>query len=235
MMKWIKLFEEYSGNKNQYLVYHGTNNKFDIFDHSTIGSNTQASWNGAGFYFSDTIAEASLYGKHIMKCIITLNNPIDLTKVKDSSVQGSGIVKLFASINVLKDLKKEDYTYTQLNEIIDKEENLYDEKNIYFTEGSNPNFQHVWYEVGDKEYVLRNRTKDEIENMSHLKEMLISTVLYEKWNISDLPIRIKEACNPHTFSDIVSKQGYDGVIAYNSTTFNGHEYVVFSKENIKIN
>ncbi len=233
-MKWVKLFEEYKGDKNKFHVYHGTNNKFDIFDLSKIGSNTEASWNGAGIYFSDTKSEASLYGEFLVEAIITLNNPIDLTKIEDSIIQGSGIVKLFASINGLKDLYFGEYKYSELSNILDELENTFDFKNMYFTEGSNKSFQHVWYETPEKEYVLRNRTSHEIGNKNHLKEMILSNILYEKYKISRLPIRINEATSPHNFTKIAKEEGYDGVIAHNSTVFNGNEYVVFDAKNIEI-
>lgn len=40
--------------------------------------------------------------------------------------------------------------------------------------------------------------------------------------------------NPYDFTKIAKVNGYDGVIAHNSTVSHGNEYVVFDKENIKI-
>jgi len=64
--------------------------------------------------------------------------------------------------------------------------------------------------------------------------MIISTILYEKYDISGLPIRISELMNPYSFTKIAKENGYDGVITPNSTATSGNEYVVFNKNNIRI-
>ena len=50
-----------SGNPIKF--YHGTNQEFDIFDDSKIGSSTDPGWLGTGFYFYTDINEAYQYGK----------------------------------------------------------------------------------------------------------------------------------------------------------------------------
>lgn len=44
------------------IFYHGTNEEFDEFDQSKIGSSTDPGWLGAGFYFYTDIHEAAQYG-----------------------------------------------------------------------------------------------------------------------------------------------------------------------------
>ena len=220
--------------ENKYNVFHGTNEQFGVFDYGKIGYNTDSSWNGYGFYFSNSKTEASLYGKKIISANITLNNPLDLTKIKDTSVQGSGIVRLFSKIKGLSDIKKEGYSYKQIGEILDNLENNFDVGNISYSDGSNNHFKHVWYNHNGKEYVIRNRTDNEINDKNWIKSLIISTILHEKYNIGGLPIRIKEAVSPHVFTKIAKENGYDGVINYNSTTVSGNEYVVFDNKNIQI-
>lgn len=68
------------------VVYHGTNNKFDTFDKSTIGSHT--GYAGGGFYFSE-IQESSLqydegtaraYGNNIIVAYLNVKNPLMFDK-----------------------------------------------------------------------------------------------------------------------------------------------------------
>lgn len=222
-------------SEREFDVYHGTNSdKFDSFKYSKIGTGTNSFWNGVGFYFSDNKAEASLYGNNLIKAKITLNNPIDLTQIHDTSVQGSGIVRLFAGIKGFDSIQYEGHTYEELNNILNQVENEFDFNKIQFSDGNNESFKHVWYVDGDNEYVLRNRTASEYQNKNFLKASMIHTILYEKYGIGGLPIRISEAVSPHVFTEIAKNNGYDGVIAPNSTVASGNEYVVFDKNNIKI-
>ena len=233
-MKLGKIYEQVL-NESVYKVYHGTDDNFDSFDYSKIGSNTEASWNGYGFYFSDDKAEASLYGNKIMDAEIVLNNPIDLTTIDDTSVQGSGLIKFFGKIRGFENLKiKGGKTISELSNLINDLESNFDFNNISFSDGNNKHFKHVWYDYGGEEYVIRNKTSNEINNKDWLKSAIISRILYDKYDISGLPIRISELMSPYNFTKMVKDGGYDGVIAPNSTTFTGNEYVVFNKDNIKI-
>src|ERR1035437_2558913 len=227
----VKLLNEVYISK---VLYHGTNADFDDFDSDLITSNTEGAWNGAGFYFTDSKQEASWYGNNIIQAQITLHNPLDLTKIKDTSINGSGIVKLFANTKGLGDIKFQGKTYVELNNILNKLEFSFDYKNISYSEGTKDWFQHVWYNNGNNEYVLRNKTKHEIDSKEHLKNQIIHTILSEKYNVIGLPIRISEAINPFSFSHVLKQNGYDGVIAENSNFAVGFEYVVFDKKNIKI-
>lgn len=214
-------------------VFHGTNNTFDTFSYDKIGSNTQSAWNGYGFYFTDNKSEASHYGKNIMRFRIRLDNPIDITHIKDTSVPGSGLVKLFAHLKGFEDLKIDGYTYKELSQILNKMEQEYDANKISFSEGSNKHLQHVWYEYENQEYVLRDKTQHEIDNKEYIKSLFLGQILTDKYNIDTMPVRIKDIMNPASFTMIAKRSGYDGVIAPNSTAFEGNEYVVFDKDNIQ--
>lgn len=214
-------------------VFHGTNNTFDTFSYDKIGSNTQHAWNGHGFYFSDNKSESAFYGKNIMKFRIKLDNPLDITQIKDTSVPGSGLVKFFANTKGFEDLKIDGYTYKELSYILNKLEHEYDPNKISFSEGSNKHFQHVWYEYDGTEYVLRDKTKNDIENKEWIRSLFLSQILIDKYNIDTMPVRIKDIMNPASFTLIAKQNGYDGVIAPNSTAFDGNEYVVFDRNNIQ--
>lgn len=60
----------------KYIVYHGTNAKFNKFSTEYLGIGNDAL--GIGFYFAETTFQAEHYGKNLMKCEITLNKPIIL-------------------------------------------------------------------------------------------------------------------------------------------------------------
>jgi hypothetical protein len=219
-------------SEEEFTVFHGTNSNFKDFSNDYIGSNTDGAWNGYGFYFSDSKIEAGLYGNKIVKAIIELNKPFRLDIVKDTSIGGSGIVRLFANTSGLKDVKFEGKTMSELNEIVLELES----KNIpaEFMKGSIEPFQHVYFEYDGEDYTIYNRTEAELANKKHVKSMIISKILYEVYGISGLPIRISEILNPYSFTKILQENGYDGVIAPNSTVPNGNEYVVFNKDQIKI-
>ena len=228
------LNEQHYINENVYNVYHGTNHDFDSFDYDKIGTNTEAAWNGVGFYFSDNKTEASLYGNKIMNAEIELKNPIDLTFIDDTSVQGSGLVRFFSKIKGFENVKYDGKTIIEISKLIEDLENNFDYKNISFSDGTNEQFKHVWYDYEGKEYVLRNKTQNEINNKDWLKSMIISRILYDKYDIGGLPIRVSELMNPYSFTKIAKENGYDGVIAPNSTATSGNEYVVFDKNNIRM-
>lgn len=228
------LNEKHYINENVYKVFHGTNDNFDSFNYDKIGTNTESAWNGVGFYFSDNKAEASLYGNKIMNAEIEFKNPIDLTTIDDTSVQGSGLINFFSKIKGFEDVKHDGKTIVEISKIINDLENNFDYDNISFSEGINEHFKHVWYYYDGKEYVLRNKTQNEINNKDWLKSMVISSILYDRYNVSGLPIRVSELMNPYSFTKIAKENGYDGVIVPNSTVTSGNEYVVFDKNNIRI-
>ena len=58
------------------IVYHGSPNEFDKFDHEKIGSSNATSL-GRGFYFTMDKIRAKGYGKHTRKFEITIKKPVN--------------------------------------------------------------------------------------------------------------------------------------------------------------
>ncbi len=81
-MSYIKPYNLFNEDKKTtYILYHGSNNyfkEFDITEEYTLHGDAY----GEGFYFTDSYAYASNFGKYIYECKIVLNNPIDLTNEK---------------------------------------------------------------------------------------------------------------------------------------------------------
>lgn len=84
----LKIQEFLLGNYNSIEVYHGSDNNFDDFDLSKIGSGDGRSLGGWGIYFSDSEEVSRIYisnsGK-IKKYIIPSNNYFDLNESLDDS------------------------------------------------------------------------------------------------------------------------------------------------------
>jgi len=216
-----------------YSVFHGTDGNFKDFEHNKIGSNTDKPWYGWGFYFSDSKEEASFHGNNVLDFRIQLNNPIDVTNIKDSSVQGSGYINFFSTLKGFKNIKYNNMPIIELANLINKIENNISEESIYTTDGTHDILKHFWFEYEGHEYVLRNQREDSLKNKKYMLGLMVSSILYQKYEISRLPIRISELIDPYKFTKIAKENGYDGVIAPNSTHFSGSEFVVFDKNNIK--
>lgn len=211
-MKYIKLFENF--NTNEYTVYRGTETNSEF-------SGVSSAWHGAGIYFSDNKAEASLYGI-VKKAIITINKPFDFT-------EDIHLIEKLCSIPDLKDIKYKGHTLKEINDLLKMP---IDETKIELSEGNREEFKHVWYKHNGKEYVIRNKVENEYTNIPYMKSLFLSKILYEEYGIDTLPVRLMEVINPNVFTDILIKNGYDGVIADNNV-LPGKEYVVFSKNQIK--
>lgn len=207
-------------------VWHGTDAEFTRFDSSKIGSGNRSAWNGIGFYFSDSKAEASLYGKILMRCEIYLANPYDMRAIKDTSCVGSGVARALASLGLY------DRTIiARLNSV----ESKYERRLVQVSDSGGPGgkFYNVWMEYDDKEYVTRNRTEAEIEDDKNIRSMYVNRILNDVYKIT-LPQRISDVCGAYEFTAALKRNGYDGVIAHNSTVPSGNEYVVFDPEAIRI-
>jgi hypothetical protein len=209
---------------NPLVVYRGV-------DEGGVFSGTNSAWHGAGVYFSDKKAEAGLYGK-AKEYVIKISNPFDLTKVEDTSVSGSGLVRLFAHTKGLSEKKFGDYTFKEIDEVVKKLEDSIDKHKIEVYDGSKDFFKSLSYKYDGKEYTLNNKTQAEYTDLDYVKSLFIGQILADKYKIDGLPIRVREAIGPSEFSDVLKKEGYDGVIAPNSTLPTGNEYVVFDKTQI---
>lgn len=62
-------------------VYHGTNEKFDNFDLSKVGSNFN--FDATGIFFTSDPAIAKTYGNNIISAIVTISNPFTLDDALD--------------------------------------------------------------------------------------------------------------------------------------------------------
>lgn len=218
--------------ETKYIGYHGSNVEFDDFDFDKIGSEHD-NWHGAGFYFSSSKNESGLYGSIIKKYQLELKNPIDFTHLEDTSVQGSGFVRFVANLKGFANFQYKGRTLKEIVEILNNLEEEFNEKNISYSDGTRDYFKHVWYQRGNKEYVLRNRNQNEIDNKNYIKSLFIDQILRDFYKIESLPIMVKDLTNPFVFSKVAMKNGYDGIIAPNSLMPNGEEYVVFNKNQIK--
>ena len=62
--------------RETFLVYHGTDSRFDSFDLQHLGTaNGTAPINMTGFNFTDSIEVARTFGKHIITAIVTIRHP----------------------------------------------------------------------------------------------------------------------------------------------------------------
>ena len=76
-MKPIEYINLLLENVNKYIVYHGTNNKFNLFDLKYLGSERgKTPSNLRGFYFSDNKDVAKSFGKYLLTAEIFFRNPL---------------------------------------------------------------------------------------------------------------------------------------------------------------
>lgn len=75
------IYESVSGD---ILAYHGTDTEFDVFDNSNRKNGNAL---GDGYYFTDTIDKAKLYGKIIITVKLHLKNMLDFNKISPKELQ----------------------------------------------------------------------------------------------------------------------------------------------------
>ena len=91
----------------KYIVYHGTNAKFNEFSAEYTGKGNDQI--GSGFYFTDNSDVAYGYGKNILKCEIEIDNPIRLSQndynLDDADIDMSveDVIKILVKCPNLKD------------------------------------------------------------------------------------------------------------------------------------
>jgi len=61
------------------VAYHGTNSKFSSFNHATLGTSTGDPNAVLGHFFTSSINEAKLYGKHIISASLQMNRTYEAT------------------------------------------------------------------------------------------------------------------------------------------------------------
>ena len=100
-------------------VFHGSPNKFTDFDFDFVGTEAGTSGAGFGLYFTESEAEALIYGENIYECILTLKTQIsnhDITLTKEI------LNKIISKINDLG------YNYLEnwgIQNIIDLPKNIF--------------------------------------------------------------------------------------------------------------
>jgi len=90
-------------------VYHGSPNTFDSFDISKVGSVTDSGMFGKGFYFTDSIKEATLYarGGEVKRVVLNLRKPYIINSKSD-------IPKINVPDKTVEDIKNADKAYSEL-------------------------------------------------------------------------------------------------------------------------
>ncbi|MCK9544707.1 MAG: hypothetical protein M0R03_22035 [Novosphingobium sp.] len=74
----MKLLNQYKQLllENDYIVYHGTNNKINKFNSTFLGSvSGKTPTNMKGFFFTDNTNVAKSFGKYIITAKVKINNP----------------------------------------------------------------------------------------------------------------------------------------------------------------
>jgi len=100
--KWFGDSKVVDGAGKPLVVYHGTNEKFTVFDKGKIGSNTGRLDVGVGFYFSDLKSGAmdsgaDWYGTNVDSYYLSMKNPF--TVPKDDKKLGEMLVALDENIS----------------------------------------------------------------------------------------------------------------------------------------
>jgi len=90
------------------VMYHGTNEVFTTFKKTSFTANGKKY--GPGFYFTDNIEQAKVWGKHIKKAYLVINNPLYNLSPKDAYAKENGIqlpnfgssTEVFKAYNAIK-------------------------------------------------------------------------------------------------------------------------------------
>jgi tRNA nucleotidyltransferase/poly(A) polymerase len=99
----VKENKETTDREGVYHGYHGTDNLFDIFEDSKIGSRTDPGFFGQGHYFLDDPLTASRWGKYVIEADISLRNPLIVSGISEF-VQKSGQSKTNTKEEYLKEM-----------------------------------------------------------------------------------------------------------------------------------
>lgn len=99
--KWFNGSKIVDDGGKPLIVYHGSNSDFNVFDISKVGKGSgNYGHYGFGFYFSDSINEASNYGSKIMKCYLKINNPFIGTDDEILQLKNAGVENIDDQINL---------------------------------------------------------------------------------------------------------------------------------------
>lgn len=126
--KWFGDSEMSDKNNNPILFYHGSNYDFDEFDHSKIGSNTDAGWLGKGFYFYTDQNEAQHYGK-VKTFLLKIENPYYATEEDNEYLSDMNDLKI--SEEFTNDLITQGYDGVYYNGNLRGETVVFDKSQIF--------------------------------------------------------------------------------------------------------
>jgi hypothetical protein len=226
-------------NGNPQILFHGTKEKFKSFDIKKIGYGSRNYGHyGYGFYFSDDIREAQVYGDNILKCYIKMENPFTATDDELLLLKRNGVrnipdlvIKSIDYDSLFKEIEKIDKNASILMNYIKKYnleiawDKFHEEKREikdYYNDLSNYTDEYTTLNKnsdGVPDYVF----KDLSDIGVNIKKLIYNQGLEHQtafhW-ITDLGNYSQEV------TEVIKKLGYDGIIY-------GSEYVVFNSNYIK--
>ena len=217
-------------------MYHGTNEDYNAFDDSLIGSNTGNEGHaGRGFYFADTAYEASYYGNYVMPVFLNIRNPADFNKKSTISEYASqfGYKKEPARINkewLLGALKKKDESaYLFANDILNNGIGYEDAFEKHYSDYSkstiiDPNDVHDWVRYAEN---TRNSINFDFLNQT-IVPVLGRPVIDEDYAYlpSSVAYLTEAGLYARNLTENIKNKGGDGVFA-------GTEIVAFEPGQIK--
>ena len=227
--KWFGNSKCVDENGNPKVFIHRSNAKFNAFDKSKIGQRDHG-WYGKGFYFgSAKQKDYQLYGKHVYKCFLRIENPFYYNEFfgsyhPDDYQKIVGYDKLgILTPQESKFLKK----YLEVYEHFDSNVKL--KKVPQKVKGYNGKEYDSFYWVvqyNDKTTKTDPYYNPDYNTEDYAKEMFWMEH-YEKYveKIKEINHNCYKT-RMDKFSDTVRKMGYDGII-------HADEYVVFEPNQIK--
>jgi len=221
------------------VVYHGTfSDNIKVFDPEKISSNSgNAGHYGYGFYFSEDIGEAKIYGTTILKVYLKITNPFKGTNEELRILKREGFgniadeeVKSLDFSSLQTELSKIDKKYGEFFGLLKK------------SKASSTAFTQFRDKYGDSDIDLNDiydiYQYTELNNSDgvpdHIFELLqdIGVDVNKIETVSDFPHEqslhwVTDLGNSaEDFTKLIKKLGYDGVIY-------GSEYVAFEPTQIK--
>lgn len=238
---WFKNSHVINVSGQPMIVYHGTNNKFDDFNHEFISLNTGNNGHyGYGFYFSDDIREAQGYGKNIFECYLSIQKPFIASKDELIELKKHGI-------NTIDDIIEVSIDVESFRNEIDKIDNIATLLvDLIIKHG---------YERGWDIFTKNNKYTDTDLDLNDIANILVdhTTLNKDKQSIPDWVFEYLESIGikksslkinmdfeydqsfhwitdlgnySHEITELIKKLGYDGIII-------GSEYIAFYPHQIK--
>lgn len=194
-------------NNEPLIVYHGTENEFDVFSKELRGATDPGDW-GLGFYFSPRKDVSEMYGSNIKPVYLSIKNPVPKEKLQMTEDSfGREKVKSIT----LREKIQEDIAVVEFS-IKGYEEQLY---------GNDPDNEH-YREEGS---ILNKMVKQYLEDYKN-KLRNLQTQLQEK-SKKELDFDINKKWN----DDVEEINKYDGIIPnINSKELVEENYEIIAKD-----